>query len=123
MPTQEATISLLRSGHIVYDVWLMTGLKDNRRIAECTTLHEAHKMVTPAHRKEYVYILKWTQSSTPTTTTTTTTPFGPNGPFGTLQGQHRAPVPVPTCHYIWGCLCNRVHTNDLRESVRHILRE
>ena len=74
-----------------YDVWLMTGLKNNKRIASKETLKAAHSAITPEHRKEYVYILKWTPAF---------------------------PKPV----HIWGCLCNRVHTNDMRSSVRRILR-
>ena len=83
--------SLLGSAQSVYDVWLMTGLKDNRRIASKPTLRAAHEVITPEHRKEYVYILKWTPA-------------------------------FPKPQHIWGCLCNRVHTNDMRESVRNILR-
>jgi hypothetical protein len=83
--------SLLRSSQVVYDVWVMTTLKTNRRIASKATLREAHKTITPEHRKEYVYILKWTPAF---------------------------PKPV----HIWGCLCNQVHTNDMRTQVRNILR-
>lgn len=76
---------------IVYDVWVMKSLKDNKRIASTGTLTEAYAAITPDHRKEYVYILKWTPA-------------------------------FPKPQHIWGCLCNREHTNDLRGSVRAILR-
>lgn len=105
----------------MYDVWVMTGLLDNRRIASRETLLEAREVVTPKHCKEYVYILKWTPV-TDTTTHVTDDPFGP------LQGQ--CPSPQSTSSllrsrqavYVWGCLCGRVHTNDLRPSVRRVLR-
>ena len=106
--------------NVTYDVWLMTGLKDNRRIASKATLPEAHKTITSEYRKEYVYILKWTPVAEAATHEVGT--FGPSGRFGTLQGQHQAPKATPTCEYIWGCLCDRVHTNDLRASVRKVLR-
>ena len=82
---------LLGSTRVVYDVWLMKGLKDNRRIASKASLHEAHAVITPEMKREYVYILKWTPA-------------------------------FPKSKHIWGCLCNQVHTNDMRESVRAVLR-
>ena len=88
---EEATTSPLGSGQVVYDVWLMKSLKDNKRIAEYHSLAEAYKAITPEMKREYVYILKWTPA-----------------------------FPKPA--HIWGCLAGRVHTNDLRDQVRHILR-
>lgn len=87
----KSTHSPLRNGQCVYDVWLMTDLKDNRRIASKATLHEAHEVITPEERKEYVYILKWTPA-------------------------------FPKPKHVWGCICDRPHTNDLRQAVRRVLR-
>ena len=116
----KSTHSLLGNRQCVYDVWVMTGLKDNRRIAERSTLKAAHEVITPEMKREYVYILEWTPVTESVTHEVDT--FGPNGRFGTLQGQYRVPQATPTCKYIWGCLCNRAHTNDLRDQVRRILR-
>jgi hypothetical protein len=106
------------ASNVTYDVWLMTGLKDNRRIATKPTLHEAYEVITPEERKEYVYILKWTPAREVLQEVDT------RGRFGALQGQHRASktAQAPTCKYIWGCICDREHTNDLRQSVRKVLR-
>lgn len=87
--------------NVTYDVWLMTGLKDNRRIASKATLHEAYEAVTPEERKEYVYILKWTPM--------------PKQPTSSLLRSRQAV-------YVWGCICNRPHTSDMRGSVRKVLR-
>jgi hypothetical protein len=117
---KEAATSLRSRRQVVYDVWLMTGLRDNQRIASKTTLREAYEVVTPEHRANFVYILRWTPVAEAATHEVDT--FGPNGHFGALQGQHRTPEATPTCKYIWGCLCGRAHTNDLREQVRAVLR-
>jgi hypothetical protein len=117
--------SLLRSSQVVYDVWVMTALKNNRRIAECPSLTEAREAIKPEHRKEYVYILKWTQTPYPTTPTTHPSK---SDRFGPLQGQC-PPSTSPSsllrgrqAVYLWGCLCGRAHTNDMRDQVRVILR-
>ena len=117
----------------MYDVWVMTSLKNNRRIAECSSLTEAREVITPKHRKEYVYILKW--APTPQTSTTSTHPrstapatHSTTDRFGPLQGQcpsSRSAASLLISRqavYVWGCLCGRVHTNDMRESVRKVLR-
>jgi len=98
---------------------LMTDLKNNTRIASKATLHEAYEAITPEHRKGYVYILKWVPTPK---ATQEPAPFGPDGRFGAAQGQYGPPKPAATHKFIWGCLCNRVHTNDLRDQVRAILR-
>ena len=113
---KEAATSLLSSRQVVYDVWLMRNLKDNRRIAKCDTLAEAHKAITPEHRTEYVYILKWTPAPTLDVAPVFMDRFGP------LQGQSGAPKPTPECEHGWGCLCGREHTKDMRDQVRNILR-
>ena len=95
-----------------YDIWVMKSLKDNKRIATTETLREAHEVITSEHRREYVYILKWSPATT--VTTPKADAFGPGSRFGAAQGQHCTPEPTPTCKFVWGCLCNRVHTNDLR---------
>jgi hypothetical protein len=96
----------------MYDVWLMTGLKNNRRIASRATLREAYGVVTPKERKEYVYILKWTPMPKQPTSSQ---PEGEQESTASLLRSRQAV-------YIWGCICDRSHTNDLRQQVRKVLR-
>lgn len=79
----------------VFDVWTMDAKGDSRRVAQVPTLPEVLPELTPARRKEYVYVFKW--SLNPKTQ-------------------------VSEGRYLWGCIAGHSHTKDLRDDVRKCLR-